>query len=90
MHDLIPIDAILPGTLTTAEMSYAEAEKAQAPRAVQSLRSGFLTIAAEVGASVLKMVEASRHKSVDVLRGYVRRADLFRGGCEYSRKSATC
>ena len=38
-----------------------------------SLRSGFLTSAAEAGASVLKMVEVSRHRSVDVLRGYVRR-----------------
>ena len=43
-----------------------------------SLRSGFLTSAAEAGASVLKMVEVSRHKSVDTLRGYVQRADLFR------------
>jgi site-specific recombinase XerD len=43
-----------------------------------SLRSGFLTSAAESGASILKMIEVSRHKSVDVLRGYVRRADLFR------------
>ena len=43
-----------------------------------SLRSGFLTSAAEAGASVFKMTEVSRHKSVDVLRGYVRRADLFR------------
>jgi site-specific recombinase XerD len=43
-----------------------------------SLRSGFLTSAAEAGASVFKMMEVSRHKSVDVLRGYVRRADLFR------------
>jgi site-specific recombinase XerD len=43
-----------------------------------SLRSGFLTSAAESGASILKMMEVSRHKSVDVLRGYVRRADLFR------------
>jgi hypothetical protein len=24
------------------------------------------------------MMEVSRHKSVDVLRGYVRRADLFK------------
>jgi hypothetical protein len=24
------------------------------------------------------MMEVSRHRSVDVLRGYVRRADLFR------------
>jgi site-specific recombinase XerD len=43
-----------------------------------SLRSRFLTSAAESGASILKMIEVSRHKSVDVLRGYVRRADLFR------------
>jgi site-specific recombinase XerD len=43
-----------------------------------SLRSGFLTSAAESGASILKMIEVSRHKSIDVLRGYVRRADLFR------------
>ena len=43
-----------------------------------SLRAGFLTTAAEHGASVFKMMEVSRHKSVDTLRGYVRRADLFR------------
>ena len=42
------------------------------------LRSRFLTSAADAGVSVLKMVEVSRHKSVDTLRGYVRRADLFR------------
>jgi site-specific recombinase XerD len=43
-----------------------------------SLRSGFLTSAAESGASVLKMVEVSRHKSVDMLTTYVRRSNLFR------------
>jgi integrase len=43
-----------------------------------SLRSGFLTSGAESGASVLKLMEVSRHKSVDTLRGYVRRADLFK------------
>jgi site-specific recombinase XerD len=43
-----------------------------------SLRSGFPTGASEAGASVFKMMEVSRHKSVDTLRGYVRRADLFR------------
>jgi site-specific recombinase XerD len=42
-----------------------------------SLRAGFLTSAAEAGASVFKMMEVSRHKSVDVLSGYVRRANLF-------------
>ena len=43
-----------------------------------SLRSGFLTLGAEAGASVFKLVEVSRHKSMDTLRGYVRRAELFK------------
>ncbi len=43
-----------------------------------SLRSGFLTSAAESGASIWKLAEVSRHKSLDTLRGYVRRVDLFK------------
>jgi len=43
-----------------------------------SLRSGFLTSAAESGASVFKMTEVSRHRSLDTLRGCVRRVDLFK------------
>ena len=43
-----------------------------------SLRAGFLTSGAEAGASIFKLMEVSRHKSVDTLRGYVRRAELFR------------
>jgi integrase len=43
-----------------------------------SLRAGFVTSAAETGASVLKIQETSRHKSVDVLAAYVRRVDLFK------------
>jgi integrase len=42
-----------------------------------SLRSGFLTSAADAGASPFKMQAVSRHKSLDVLSGYVRSADLF-------------
>jgi hypothetical protein len=42
------------------------------------LRAGFVTRAAETGASILKIQEVSRHKSVDVLSGYVRRVDLFK------------
>jgi integrase len=44
-----------------------------------SLRAGFLTSASEHGAAVFKLQEVSRHKSVDVLSGYVRRSDLFKG-----------
>ncbi len=43
-----------------------------------SLRAGFLTSGAEAGASVFKLMEVSRHKSMDTLRGYVRRAELFK------------
>jgi integrase len=43
-----------------------------------SLRAGFLTSAAESGADALKMAEVSRHKSLDTLRRYVRRANLFK------------
>jgi hypothetical protein len=42
-----------------------------------SLRSGFLTSAAARGASVFKLVEVSRHKSVDTLCGYIRRVEMF-------------
>ena len=42
-----------------------------------SLRSGFLTSAAARGASVFKMADQSRHKSMDTLRGYVRDAEIF-------------
>jgi integrase len=44
-----------------------------------SLRSGFFTSAAEAGASIWKLSEVSRHKSLDTLRSYVRRVDLFKG-----------
>jgi integrase len=43
-----------------------------------SLRSGFLTSAAANGASIFKMMDVSRHKSVEALRGYVRDAELFK------------
>ena len=43
-----------------------------------SLRSGFLTSAAARGASIFNMMDVSRHKSVDTLRGYVRDAEIFR------------
>ena len=43
-----------------------------------SMRAGFLTSASEHGASTFKMQEVSRHRSVDVLAGYVRRSDMFK------------
>ena len=35
-----------------------------------TLRAGFLTSGAEAGASLFKLMQMSRHRSVDTLRGY--------------------
>jgi formylmethanofuran:tetrahydromethanopterin formyltransferase len=43
-----------------------------------SMRSGFLASAAKRGASIFKMMDQSRHKSVETLRGYVRDAEIFK------------
>ena len=42
-----------------------------------SLRSGFLTSAARNRASIFKMADQSRHRSLDVLRTYVREEERF-------------
>jgi site-specific recombinase XerD len=42
-----------------------------------SLRSGFLTSAAKQRANIFKMADQSRHKSLDVLRDYVRNEERF-------------
>jgi integrase len=74
------------GTERLSDRTVANVVKAQARRvglnanefSGHSLRSGFLTSAAARGASIFKMMDVSRHKSMDTLRGYVRDADLFR------------
>lgn len=43
-----------------------------------SLRAGFLTEGAMQGATIFKLQEVSRHKSVQVLSDYVRNAELFK------------
>ena len=74
---------VLPDRMS--DRSVAEIVKARAKAAGldpaafagHSLRAGFLTSAARAGASVWKMQEQSRHKSLNVLSGYVRSAQLF-------------
>jgi site-specific recombinase XerD len=69
-----------------SDRSVADLVKAYARRAglkagdfsAHSLRSGFLTSAARRGASIFKMMDVSRHKSIETLRAYVRDAELFR------------
>ena len=43
-----------------------------------SLRAGFITSAARTGASIFKIQEISRHRSPQVLAGYVRDAQVYR------------
>jgi len=70
--------------LTDQSVSDIEKEHAERLRlnpkqfAGHSLRAGFLTSAAARGASIFKMMDVSRHRSVDTLRGYVRDAELFK------------
>ncbi len=42
------------------------------------LRAGFITSAAKTGAGLFKIMDVSRHRSVDTVRGYVRDAELFK------------
>jgi len=42
-----------------------------------SLRSGFATSAAMNGASIFRIMDVTRHRSVNTVRGYVRRAEEF-------------
>lgn len=42
-----------------------------------SLRSGFVTSAAANGATLFKLMDQTRHRSVETVRAYVRRAELF-------------
>lgn len=43
-----------------------------------SLRAGCITSAAARGASLFRMMDVSRHKSVETLRGYVRNVEAFK------------
>jgi site-specific recombinase XerD len=75
---------VRPWPITPAVVALVVKERAEAagldPQEFSghSLRAGFVTSAAESGASILKIQETSRHKSTDVLAGYVRRVDLFK------------
>jgi integrase len=43
-----------------------------------SLRAGFLTSAAARGANLFRLMDQSGHKSVETVRGYIRRAEEFK------------
>jgi hypothetical protein len=43
-----------------------------------SLQAGFLTSAAQSGATLVRMMDVSRYSRVDTLLGYIRSADAFK------------
>lgn len=78
-HGQVSAEGLTPQTVALVVKQYADAAGLDPDEfAGHSLRAGFLTSAAEAGADVLRMMEVSRHKRVETVRGYVRRANLFR------------
>lgn len=75
-----------------SDRAVAEIVKARAAAAgldptlfsAHSLRAGLITSAAKAGASVFRIQQISRHKSVDVLAAYVRVANAFEDHCAAS------
>jgi integrase len=75
---------VLPEALSTR--SIAEIVKKYARRigldagqfSAHSLRAGFITSAAKSGAGLFKIMDVSRHRSVETVRGYVRDAEMFK------------
>ena len=71
-------EALTPHSIGAIVKTYAgKAGLDPAKFAGHSLRAGFLTSAAARGASIWKLMDVSRHRSVETLRGYVRRAEEF-------------
>ena len=79
-HVRLRANALTPQTVALLVKAAAEGARLDpAEFAGHSLRAGFLTSAAEAGADALRMMEVSRHRRVETVTGYVRRASIFRG-----------
>lgn len=81
---LTPADRLTPAAMSDRSIARVVQKHAAAAGydpgefAGHSLRAGFLTEAKATGASIFKIQEVSRHKSVQVLAAYVRSRELFR------------
>jgi integrase len=77
-------DALTPGAMSDRAIARLVQQHAAAAGydptqfAGHSLRAGFLTEGAAQGATIFKLQEVSRHKSVQVLSEYVRNVELFK------------
>ena len=75
--------AVSPDRLTDQSVALIVKHRAAAAKldpklfAAHSLRAGFVTSALEDGADALRVMDQTRHKSVDTLRKYDRRAKAF-------------
>lgn len=71
---------VTPGVVSRILKSYvAEIELEPAFYGSHSMRSGFITSAADEGVAIDRIMDHSRHADMRVLLGYIRRANLFRG-----------
>jgi len=71
-------DAISPRTIATVVKKYAALAGLDPDDfGGHSLRSGFATSAAANGATLFRLMDQTRHRSVETVRAYVRRARLF-------------
>jgi site-specific recombinase XerD len=72
-------DALTGHAVADIVKRYAAAAKLDATTfSGHSLRAGFVTTALEHGADVMKVMDVTRHRSVDTLKGYDRRAKAFK------------
>jgi len=71
-------DGISPRTIATVVKKYAALAGLDPDRfGGHSLRSGFASSAAANGATLFRLMDQTRHRSVETVRAYVRRAGLF-------------
>lgn len=71
-------DSISPRTIATVVKHYAGLAGLDPDHfGGHSLRSGFATSAAANGATLFRLMDQTRHRSVETVRAYVRRAGLF-------------
>ncbi len=70
-------DAISPRTVASVVKNYAALAGLDGDFAGHSLRSGFATSAAANGAKLFRLMDQTRHRSVETVRGYVRQAGMF-------------
>jgi len=71
-------DPISPRTIATVVKKYAALAGLDPDDfGGHSLRSGFATSAAANGATLFRLMDQTRHRSVETVRAYVRRAGLF-------------